>query len=260
MRGTKMGMEKTSEKLSSGFRINKSADDAAGLAISETLTAAIRGTQQATRNAQDGISFVQIAEGGMNEVGNILVRMRELGVQAASDTIGDRERGYLNKETQQLKLEVERVAQATEFNGTKLLNGSGGVLDFQIGTHNNGFEDRITYDASLTNITLSSLGMDAVTADNKASAQDSLAKVDEAIQLLNGNRATLGALQSRMNSTISNNEVATENYSAARSRIKDADIANESAEIARYGVMAQAGISVLAQANQSQAMVLKLLG
>jgi len=260
LRGTKMAMEKTSEKLSSGYRINKSADDAAGLAISENLTANIRGYQQATRNAQDGISFVQIAEGGMNEVGNILVRLRELGVQAASDTIGDRERGYLDKETQQLKLEIERIAQATEYNGTKLLNGTGGKLDFQIGIHNNEFEDRITYDASLTNVAVGSLGLDEVRADNKEAAQNSLTKLDESIQILNSNRSTLGALQSRMNSTIFSNEVATENFSAARSRIKDADIANETAEMARVGVMMQSGISVLSQANQSTGMALKLLG
>ena len=260
LRGSKIGMEKTSEKLSSGNRINKSADDAAGLAISENLTASIRSFQQATRNAQDGISFVQVAEGGMNEVSNILIRLRELGVQAASDTIGDRERGYLDKETQQLKLEVERISQATEYNGTRLLNGTGGNLDFQIGINNDAFQDRITYDAGLTNVTLGSLGVGGVSSASKEGAQESLTKVDEAIQTLNANRSTLGALQSRMTSTIANSEVANENYSAARSRIKDADIANETAEMARWGVMMQAGISVLTQANQSQSMALKLLG
>lgn len=260
LRGSKLGMEKVSEKLSSGNRINKSADDAAGLAISENLTGRIRSFGQASRNAQDGISFVQIAEGGMMEVSNMIVRLRELSVQAASDTIGVREREFLNREAQELKLEIERIAQATEYNGTQLLNGKGGLLEVQVGIKNDKFLDRIGYDASKTDVSLARLGLDGVDIADKANAQEGLSKLDESILILNSNRATLGALQNRLNSTINNTEVAIENYSAAKSRIKDADMAAETAEMARVSVMLQAGMSVLSQANQSQAMALKLLG
>ena len=260
LRSSKMAMEKTSEKLSSGFRINKSADDAAGLAISENLTGQIRSFQQASRNAQDGISFIQVAEGGMSEVSNMVVRMRELSVQAASDTIGQKEREYLDREAQQLKLEIQRISEGTEYNGTQLLNGKGGQLDFQIGAKNDKFLDRITYDAAMSNTTLENLGLSSINLSEKSTSQEGLASLDNSLRVINSNRASLGALQNRLNSTINNTEVAIENYSAARSRIRDADIANESAEIARSSVMLQAGVSVLAQANQSQSMALKLLG
>jgi flagellin len=260
LRGTKLAMESASEKLSSGYRINKSADDAAGLAISENLGGGIRSFRQASRNAQDGISFIQVAEGGMSEVSNMVIRLRELGVQAASDTIGPKERDYLDREVQQLKLEMQRIAQGTEYNGMKLLNGSGEKLDFQIGIKNDEFLDRISYDPSLTNVSLESLGLAEISAADKTNAQESLQKLDEAIQVVNSNRAQLGALQSRLNSTINNTEVAIENYSAAKSRIRDADVASETAELTRNSILLQAGVSVLAQANQSQSMALKLLG
>ncbi len=260
LRGTKLAQEKTSEKLSSGFRINKSADDAAGLAISENLSAQIRSFKQSERNAQDGISFIQVAEGGMNEVGNMIVRLRELAVQSASDTIGPKERGYLDKETQQLKLEIERISQGTEYNGQSLLNGQGTKMDFQIGIKNNEFLDRISYDPATTNVSIEALGLNDISSSTKESAQISLEKLDDSLGTLNSNRSQLGALQNRLNSTINNTEVAVENLSAARSRIKDADVASESAEMARTSIMLQSGVSVLAQANQSQAMALKLLG
>jgi flagellin len=260
MRGTKLAMERTSEKLSSGLRINKSADDAAGLAISENLGGFIRSYGQANRNALDGISFVQVAEGGMNEVSNMIQRMRELSVQAASDTIGEKERGYLNREAQQLKQEIERIAQGTEYNGTYLLNGKGGVLEFQIGIKNDRFLDRIGYVAGETDVTLQALGLTTIDVADKEQARSGLQKLDDAIKILNSNRSNLGALQNRLNSTINNTEVAIENFSAAKSRIRDADFAAEAAEMARVAVMMQSGISVLAQANQSQNMALKLVG
>jgi flagellin len=259
LRGSKLAMESTSEKLSSGHRINKSADDAAGLAISDNLGGQIRSFKQSSRNAQDGISFIQVAEGGMNEVSNMISRLRELSVQAASDTIGPDERGYLNREAQQLKLEMDRIAQGTEYNGMQLLNGQGEKLDFQIGIKNNDFLDRISYNPEQTNVSLESLGLQDIDLADKAQAQTGLAKLDTSLKVLNSNRASLGALQNRLNSTISNTEVAIENLSAAKSRIKDADMANETAELARSSIMLQAGISVLAQANQSQAVALKLL-
>jgi flagellin len=260
LRGTKLDLEGASARLSSGSRIVKSADDAAGLAISENLQGQIRSFGQASRNAQDGISFVQVAEGGMNEVSNMIVRVRELSVQAASDTIGQKEREYLDREVQQLKLEMERIAQGTEYNGAKLLNGSGTRLEFQIGTKNNEFLDRIGYDPGETNVSLEQLGLSEIGVKEKVNAQMGLNKLDDSIKILNSNRAGLGALQNRLNSTINNTEVAIENYSAAKSRIRDADIAKETAETARTSIMLQAGISVLAQANQSQGMALKLLG
>ena len=260
LRGSRMSMESTSEKLSSGFRINKSADDAAGLAISENMKGHTRSFQQASRNAQDGISFVQVAEGGMNEVGNMIIRLRELSVQAASDTIGPPERGFLNMEALQLKNEIERIAQGTEYNGTKLLNGSGNMLEFQIGIKNNEFQDRIGYNPGLTDVSLKNLGLSNIDLADKRGAQNGLTNLDDSIRILNGNRASLGALQSRLNSTINNTEVAVENYSAAVSRIRDADISNETASMARHQVMLQAGVSVLAQANQNTAVALKILG
>jgi flagellin len=260
LRGTQLGMATASERLSSGQRINKSADDAAGLAISENLGGSVRSFRQSNRNAQDGISFIQVAEGGMNEVSNMITRLRELGVQAASDTIGQNERGYLSREAEQLKFEIERIAQGTAYNGTKLLNGEGERLEFQIGIRNDEFLDRIAYDPSLTNVSLTSLGIDGISIAEKGTAQESLEKLDGSLMVLNSNRAQLGALQNRLNSTINNTEVAIENLSAAKSRIRDADVAAESAELARSNIMLQSGISVLAQANQSQATALKLLG
>lgn len=260
LRGNQASMASASEKLSSGFRINKSSDDAAGLAISENLGGQIRSLRQAGRNAQDGISFIQVAEGGMNEVSNMITRLREIGVQSASDTIGAKEREYLNRETIQLKKEIERIAQSTEYNGQPLLSGKGEKLDFQIGTRNDDFLDRISYDPSLTNVTLQSLGLNDVDHMSKEGAQLSLEQLDNSLKVLNSNRAQLGALQSRLGVTIANGEVAVENLSAAKSRIKDADIANETAEMARSSILLQAGVSVLAQANQSTGMALKLIG
>jgi len=260
LRNTQSKLQGNFEKFASGQRINKSADDAAGLAISANLTGHIKSYGQAGRNAQDGISFIQVAEGGMNEVSNMISRLRELSVQAASDTIGKEERVYLDNEAQQLKLEVERIAQGTEYNGMNLLNGAGNQLDFQIGTGNNEFLDRISYDPGKTNVSLASLGLDAIDISNKESAQTGLDKIDGSISTLNANRATLGALQNRLVSTISNNEIAIENFSAARSRILDADMASVSADLTRETVKTQASTSVLAQANQTTSMALKLIG
>lgn len=253
-------LQGSTEKLASGQRINKSADDAAGLAISEQLHASIRSFQQAGRNAQDGISFVQVAEGGMAEVSNMIIRLRELSVQGASDTVGDKERGYLNNEVQQLKLEVQRIAQGTEFNGAKLLDGSGTKLDFQIGVKNDDFLDRISYDPSRTNVTLDSLGIAGIDVSNKEGAQAGLESLDTSLSVINANRAELGALQNRLTSTIANTEVAIENFSAAKSRIRDTDFSTTSADLARDSVKIQASTAVLAQANQSTGLALKLLG
>ncbi len=252
------GLEKAMERLSSGYRINKSMDDVAGLAISEQMRGSIRAFGQAQRNAQDGISFVQVAEGGLSETSNILVRLRELATQAASDTIGEKERGFVNIEVQQLKQEMERIAQTTEYSGTKLLDGSASELDFQVGIRGSE-NNRITYDASKANATVSSLGVSGISVDSKSSARDTLDSVEEAIAKVAGMRSNFGAVQSRMSSTINNIEVYRENLSAANSRIKDADLAVESAELAKTSILQNAGVATLAQANQSTGLALKLL-
>jgi len=248
------------ERLSSGSRINRAADDAAGLAISEKMKGQIRSLRQDMRNANDGISMIQTAEGGMNEIGNILTRFRELSIQSASDTIGDVERGFIDKEVQQLKQEVSRIATSTEFNGKKLLNGEGDNLDIQVGMRNNPEEDRFSIDLSKTNVSLDRLGLTSITTMDKESARTNLEVVDEAVKTLVENRAELGALQNRLASTINNLGIYTENLQAANSRIRDTDMASETAELAKNNILTSAGISVLSQANQNNMQALKLLG
>ena len=247
-------------KMSSGSRINKAGDDAAGLAISEKLKANIRGTAQATRNAGDGISMIQTAEGGLNEVSNVLIRLRELSVQAASDTIGDQERKFADLEFQNLTQEVERIATSTQFNGKYLLSGEGDQLDFQIGIMNDEKNDRLSYRPQDSTARAADLGIAGLSVVSKGDAQGNLEKIDSAINSVNGNRASLGALQNRLQSTISNLETRNENLSAANSRIRDTDIAAESAELAKANILSAASSSVLAQANNASSTALKLIG
>ncbi|MBC7713838.1 MAG: flagellin FliC [Rhizobacter sp.] len=247
-------------KLSSGSRINKAGDDAAGLAISEKLKANIRGSQQATRNAGDGISMIQTAEGGMNEVSNILIRLRELSVQTASDTVGDSERKFADLEFQNLTQEVDRIATSTQFNGKDLLSGKGDKLDFQVGIMNDDKNDRLSYKPQDSSVKAADLGIEGLGVQTKASAQENLEKIDSAINGVNGNRASLGALQNRLQSTISNLETRTENLAAANSRIRDTDVAAESAELAKNNILSAASTSVLSQANSSGSAAMKLIG
>ena len=247
-------------KLSSGSRITKAADDAAGLAISEKLKANIRSLKQADRNANDGISMVQTAEGGLNEVSSILTRMRELAVQTASDTVGDTERSMTNMEYQNLKLELDRISQVTEFNGKKLLNGEGETFDFQVGANNDAFQDRISYQAGQVNSRLGSLGVEELDVSTKEGSQDSLASLDSAIEKVSGQRAYLGAIQNRLTSTSNNLQTSVENMSAANSRIRDVDYAEATATKAKNDILGSAGTSVLAQANMSGQNALKLIG
>ncbi|MEN0057348.1 MAG: flagellin, partial [Bdellovibrio sp.] len=247
-------------KLASGSRINKAADDAAGLAISEGLKAQIRSANQAQRNANDGISLVQTAEGGLNEIGNIVVRLRELGIQAASDTVGETERGMLNKEVQQLKSEIQRIASVTTWGTTKLLDGSSPTFDFQVGLYNNAEEDRISFNASENVATLDALGLEGIDFSQKEGAQEALGMLDAAQTSISGTRANLGALQNRLTSTVDNLGVAQENLSAANSRIRDTDVAQASSEMTRNNILLQAGTSTLAQANASTQLALKLIG
>ncbi len=261
LRTNRVLLDRTLERLSSGSRINHAGDDAAGLAISETLRAQIRGLGQAERNAQDGISLVQIAEGGLTEVSNILIRMRELGVQAASDTVGSRERKFLDGEFQQLSAEIDRIANSIEFNGNPLLNGNGSTFEIQIGTKNNPLVDRIKlFDPYVSNVNLVSLGINLATIADKTSAQNCLANIDSAINTTTSIRAEFGAMQNRLQSVINNLTVNKENMTAANSRIRDADLAEETSEMTKAQILNQAGVSVLSQANSSMKSVLGLLG
>lgn len=259
MWGTKLGLDKSMERLSSGYRINRAGDDAAGLAISENLKAQIRGLKQSSRNAQDGISLVQVAEGGLNEISSILIRLRELSVQAASDTIGPVERQFLNVEYDQLISEIDRIADGTEFNGTQLLSGVGSILDFQVGTRNNPEIDRISFDASRADANSAALGVNLTSVADKASAQNALSAIDQAIVSISAMRADFGAIQNRLQSVNSNIQVSVENMAAANSRIRDVDIAEETSEFTKNNILLQAGTAVLAQANQSANTALSLL-
>ena len=257
---TKNNLDNNFRKLSTGERVTRAADDAAGLAISEKLKAHIRGVRQAKRNADDGISLIQTAEGGLNEVSSIIIRLRELAIQAASDTVGDTERGFSNIEFQQLKQEMQRISEGAEFNGRKLLNGEGGMVDIQVGIHNDATLDRITYDSGSVDASLEALGLNAESIADKSGAQLSLTKLDDALVRTNGARANLGALQNRLQSAVNTLGITEENYSAANSRIRDVDVAAETADMTRNNILASAGVSVLSQANQAPQAALKLLG
>ncbi len=282
-------VEKQTEKLASGYRINHGADDAAGFAIAEVLKADVRSLTQARRNANDAVSLVQTAEGGLDEINNILVRLRELSVQAASDTIGVRERRYLNEEYMALKDEVDRIAVSTEFNGTRLLAGNAELpeelrkdhnwspLEIQVGKDYMKMADSLQAPNPVNIIRMNmdtfnamtdgehSLGLgnsqnsEGTRVDTKQAAQGSIETIAKAMESVASYRGTLGALQNRLESTDRNISIQVESLSAARSRIKDADFAAESAELTQSNIMQQAGASVLAQANQLPQIALKLL-
>ena len=252
---------KSFQQLASGQRITQAGDDAAGLSISENLRAQIRSMGQAERNANDGISFVQVAEGGLNEISNMLIRMRELAVQASSDTIGDKERGFINKEVQSLMQEVDRIANTTDFNGTKLLNGDAPKeLQFQVGIHkdDNG-SDRIAFNPNDYNVKADQLGITGLDYSSNDGARDAMDVVDNAISSVSEARASLGATQNKLHATVNSIQIGKENLSAARSRIADTDIAETTSELVRKNILQQAGVSVLAQANNAPMSALKLL-
>lgn len=280
-------LQDSAAKLASGRRINKAADDAAGLAISSNLTADIRSLNQARRNANDGISLVQTAEGGLNETGNMLTRLRELAVQAASDTVGTTEREFLDKEFIALKDEIDRIANATEFNGTRLLVGDANIpneianargtfpLEIQVGKDYFKGVDAVRNDNQVNIIKIDMGDLNAFTSgkgsldigkaeggtrvNSKAGAQQSIGKLDEALTRVNDYRSYLGSIQNRLDSTIANLGVQTENLSAANSRIMDTDFAAETATYTSQNILQQAGSSVLAQANQMPQIALNLV-
>ena len=249
-------------RLSSGMRINTAADDAAGLGISENLKANIRSLAQAQRNANDGISMSQVAEGSMNDMQGIVSRMRELSVQSANSSLGDTERGYIQTEFTQLSQEINRISSVTDFNGQKLLDGSASAgLTFQIGVQNTA-NDRLSM--SITRLTTSTLGSTSLSIasaslSTAANAQVAIGTFDRAIQQLSQARAKVGATQNRMTVTVSNLAVAQENLTAANSRIRDVDVANETANLTKSQILSQAGLAVLAQANQLPQSALSLL-
>ncbi len=250
-------LHKSLGRISSGLRITRAADDAAGLAISENFRAEVRSLGQAQRNANDGISLLQIAEGALNETSGILVRMRELSIQAANGTLGTTERTTVNNEFQDLRAEIDRIANVTQFNGTTPLVTAASTV-FQIGTENTS-NNQIS--VSGVRATASAIGLSTdTTVSTQAQAQSALAQIDSAITEVAQLRANFGTVQNRLESTIRSLAVAIENTSAAESRIRDVDFANETAELTRNQVLQQAGISVLAQANVSSQAALGLLG
>lgn len=250
-------LNKSLERLSSGLRINRAADDAAGLAISEGFRAEIRSMQQAQRNAFDGISLVQVAEGALDETGNILIRMRELAVQAANGTLGTAERTSLDSEVANLIDEIDRIAQVTNFNGIAVLASAGTSVVFQVGV-NGTSNDTITISGVAA--TASALGVSGISLASAAGAQSALAVLDSAISQVSSLRATFGTTQNRLESTIRSIAVSVENLSAAESRIRDVDVASETASLTRNQVLQQAGVAVLAQANLSTSIALSLIG
>ncbi|KAB8027776.1 flagellin [Fluviispira multicolorata] len=286
-----LALAKHTERISSGYRINHAADDAAGLAISEKLKSNIRAMAQAKRNTSDGISLIQTAEGGLQEISNMLIRLKELSIQSASDTIGDKERGHIQKEFAALKDEIDRIALSTEFNGTRLLTGKAEIpeillknsnpppLEIQVGPSwyqpVDGL-DEVRNPVHIIRINLEKINAltggegslelgnvsdeEGTRLDKKIYAQQTINKIDEAIDKVNEYRAILGAIQNRMGYAVANTAIMIENQEAAKSRIKDADYADESSQVVQQGILQKAGIAVLSQANQIPEMALKLLG
>ena len=248
------GLGKSLEKLSSGFRVNRAGDDAAGLAISEKLRSNIRALGQASRNASDGVAMVQTAEGAMEEINNMLVRMKELANQAANGTLDSTERGYLNTEFSALKNEITRIADNTKYNDTKLLDGSL-TLMVQIGVSSNA-NDRITL--SVGDVDTAALSLTG-TVDTVTNARVALGQVGTAISTVSTRRSSLGSFQNRLESVMNNIDTSVENLSGAESRIRDVDIAAETANMTKYQILMQAGVSILAQANQTPQIALSLL-
>ncbi len=259
---TALAFSKSAEKLSSGLRINRAGDDAAGLSISEKLRAQVRGLNQAVRNAQDGISLIQTAEGALNEVHSILQRMRELAIQAANDTLTTEDRQAIAQELVSLRNELDRIAQQTQFNGQNLLDGTFQAKYFHIGPNQN---QTITVTIDNVNSTviggnLSNLVDTFNSTPNQANAEALITGVDDAIKDVSGVRSGLGAIQNRLEHTIANLSVASENLTAAESRIRDTDMASEMVNFTRLQILQQAGVAVLAQANVNPQVILKLLG
>ncbi|MCH7866404.1 MAG: flagellin FliC [Myxococcales bacterium] len=253
---TTQRLQKSLQRLSSGLRITRAADDAAGLAISESFRAEIRGLAQASRNANDGISLLQIAEGALNETSNLLIRMRELAIQSANGTLGSSERSTIESEFRDLASEITRIATVTKFNGTSLLNNTSAIT-FQIGSEGTSSD---TISVSGVEATASAIGIGStVSVSSATGATDAIDTIDSAISTVASLRASFGSVQNRLESTIRSLAVALENTAAAESQIRDVDFASETAELTRNQVLQQAGVSILGQANISTQSALQLL-
>ncbi len=259
LNSTTSGLSGTLSRISSGSRITKAADDAAGLAVAENLSAISQSARAAKRNIGDGVSVVQIAEGATEEVGNILKRMRELAVQSSSETLNDDERTFIQDEFIQLSDEVDRIANVTEFNGTMLTDGSNTTLDVQVGV-NDTANDRIAITTG--DLSAATLGVDSGSVDlsDAANAQAAITDIDSAIADVNQYRSDYGAVQNRLESAARNLETYTQNVAAAESTIRDADFAFEAAEMSKFQIMQQAGVAALGQANQINSGATRLIG
>jgi flagellin len=250
---------RTIQKLATGSRIVVAADDPAGLAISDNMNATVRSLGQAMRNSQDAVSLIQVFEGGTNEISNMLIRVRELSMQSASDTVGERERSMLNQEVQELKSEITRVARTTSYLDRELLAGEEVRLEFQVGTGNDEEKDRIVFDPGNSDLTASGLGVDDIDVSDRSDAQDGLEALDNAIVQVNELRARVGSTQNRLQVTYNAQGIYRENLTTAKSRIKDADVAEETTNLTRDSILRQAGVSVLSQANIAPQLALQLL-
>ena len=247
-------LQKSTEKLSSGYKINRAADDAAGLSISEKMRAQIRGLDKASDNAQDGISLIQVAEGALNETHSILQRMNELATQAANDTNTSTDRTAIKAEIDQLTSEINRIQSTTQFNTQNLLDGKFTGKNLQIGSLKGQ-----TIKISISNMNAKTLGVSGLTVDKNSTAGVSMSKIQAAIDKVSTQRSNLGALQNRLEHTINNLDTTSENTSAAESRIRDTDMADEMVRYSKNNILSQAGNSMLAQANQQTQGVLSLL-
>jgi flagellin len=256
---TNNNLSRTMERLSSGLRINRAADDAAGLAVSEEMRTQIRGMQVASRNALDGVSLVQVADGALGGVSDMLQRVRDLAVQAANGTLTDLQRNNLDREVQSVISEIARVAADTEFNGIKILSGSvataASAVTLQVGANGS---QVIAF--TIGTMSASDLGVSGLAVSTAASATAAIASLDAAIRAVNSQRAQMGAIQNRLEQTISRLELTSENLQAAESRIRDADMASEMIEFTRNQILQQSGTAMLAQANQAPQSILQLLG
>jgi len=245
------------QRLSTGLRISTAADDAAGLAISERLRAQVRSLGQASRNANDGISLVQTGEGALNEVSNILVRLRELAIQAANGSSSNADKNTIKEEFDSLVQEIDRIAQSTDFNGVKLLDGSASAVQFQVGINTSPQIDVLS--VSLVPALATTLGLSTIDVGSGGNTSFAIAQLDLAVNAVSQLRGRFGSLQNRLQSTIANIGVAQESLSAAESRIRDVDVAYETAELTRNSIMQQAAIAILSQANAQPQAALQLL-
>jgi len=259
---TARGLHQSISRLSSGTRVNSAADNAAGMAVSENMRAQLKGYQQAMRNANDGVAVLQTAESGYQSLSDLLVRMRELAVQSANDSVSDTERGYLHTEFNDLIDEMDRISAVVEYNGIQLLDGTAGsagngLMVFQVGTRDSG-NDRIQI--QLDNQDSTTLGVNGDTISSQANAQSAITAIDSALEILSTDRAQIGSTINTLNVAVDGLGSSIENYGNAMSQIKDTDMAEESSAFSKSNVLQQAGVAMLSQANQTPNLVMRLLG